>query len=305
MAAREETRGTRFTVDLGGVELPTITAKRVESEIRTRALGALADIDPGGARVVDPRMRDPWDGTLGDGVRSAADHPAGRLRLGRPHTFEGCTPLRRRPHPGDVGRDEARAPDPQGHRVRAGLRRAHGRAGAKAALDVEGIDAHTKAQLRKIAQLLPKLEKAKASLPESAREAVAKVESRMSEGGLASRSRRLALSAEIDDCSVAEAMEVAERILEDGAGSIYAPDGSLWKVFSRPIDAATQRDERDDLKDADHFGGVAGAAGGTALGGATTGTVVGAAAGAVAGGAVGAAASSAGFALAWVIDSIF
>jgi hypothetical protein len=155
----------------------------------------------------------------------------------------------------------------------------------RAALQVEEIANDVKDLIRAVLDLWKKMEEPQARLPEPVKAAVEGLRQQLAnktieeqrsvlrDAGLRSRDR---------EDGLADGMEVAARILEDGQDSIYSPDFSFYKLMEEGRGSrAAARDALSDIGSADTIGATAGGVAGTVAVGPA-----GAAAGAVGGGAV-------------------
>jgi hypothetical protein len=304
--ADEKESGSRFIVDLGDFKLPPLVEKQVEAEIRATVLRALAESGFGGdLRVPQARVRSPiWDQfpgqTLGLWPGWPQDIPpvvsgpgggpgdVGSLNV-RDHTLIMRAVME---HPMQVLRYL-----PNKYKVKNGGRPT-GAEVLQAASRVEQIDDYTRGRIRIVLEAWPEVEAGLASLPEPvkrgvddlrqqlANKTVTEKRSLLRDSGLRSRHR---------EDGLADGMEVAARMLEDGQDSIYSEDFSFYKML--PSRAAA-RDAVSDISSGDTIGATAGGAVGSAAAG------VGMAPGAVVGGVFGSGVAV-GWHLASWIDSWF
>lgn len=276
-------QGSRFTVDLGSVQLPGLVEKQVETEIRDVVLRALARVEPRYSSTLRRSMFDQFPGrTLGlwldpdfdpwgDGAPSVEDHTLIIESVMR-HPFQILRALGYRP--GDQ--------KPSGSEV------------LDAALRVDQVDEYTKTRIKTVLEVLPAVQEAQASLPRTAARELDELGRRLREQPIEDQIRSLReqdLQAEFKRDGFAAGMEIAARLLEHGAGSIYSPDFGFYNIIGDGQSATAKKDAVDTIKDADYLGGVAGGAVGA------TGVVT-----IPAGAAAGAAGASAGAAIAAVID---
>ncbi len=298
----ENNSGSRFIVDLGNVQLPDLLEKRVEAEIQAVVLRALAENDFGSALLTQPvssgfRFWDQFPGrTLGlwPGFPDNPPVPSGPGVGGEPLTAKDHTLILNAimEHPLQVIRNlpgEARSKQgrPTGQQV------------LQAALRVEHISGRTKARIQAVLELLPRLEDGQAALPEAVKKAVDGLRQQLSKKPFEEKLRILRDQSKRSKDGLAEGMEVAAHILEDGKDSIYSLDHSFFQLLQAGSGSggSIARDaEFGDLADTDTVGATAGGAVGGAVGG-----VAGATTGAVAIGA----SMSAGFAIAWALDSLW
>ncbi len=291
MKEKMKLRGTRFEVDLGDVELPSLVAKRVESDIRSTVLTALARLDSGGIRKINWHIRDPWNGTFGmildprdpglpdpldsGGVPEIGDHEI--ILSAVMHNAVSILKTL------DYEKGDTK---PSGPEV------------LRAALKVKEIDARTRARIESVLEVVERIGGTEPNLSAGARKALKNVEQFVSGRPIAEQVRLLRsseIAARVDDESVKLSLPYAARILEDGAYTIYSEDNPFFDTFPGPTPAMAKNAKIDGLKDVDYLGGIAGGAFGTAVPGIGT----------AAGAATIAASASGGYALAWVIDSVF
>jgi hypothetical protein len=298
--AYEEASGSRFIVDLGEMKLPPLVEMQVEAEIKAAVLRGVAASDfganqrdrkdiwdkfPGqtlGLWIGDPNKPPFISGsgdfdslTIGDHtliMRAVMEHPFTLVRY-LPAKYKGKTGGR-----------------PSGQEV------------LHAALQVEQIDDYIKDRIRAVLDLWPKIEEAQAALPESVKAAVDGLRQQLANKTVEEQRRVLrdpGLRSRHREDGLADGMDVAARILEDGRDSIYSPDFSFYKLLEEGKGSrAAARDALSDIGSADTIGGTVGGAAGTVFGG------VGAAPGAVAGGAV-ASAGAVGYVVGGWIRGLF
>jgi hypothetical protein len=194
---------------------------------------------------------------------------------------------------------------PSKYKSKDGPPRPSGTEVLQAALQVNEIDNYVKARMRAVLDLLPQIEEAQAALPQSLKQSVDDLQQQLAnktveeqrrllrDAGFRSRYRR--------DGGVAEGMEVAARILEDGQDSIYSPEHSFYNLLEegQGLSRAAARDAISDIGTFDTIGATAGGAIGSAAGG------VGAGPGAVAGGAGASVGAAIGHAAVAIWDAIF
>lgn len=191
---------------------------------------------------------------------------------------------------------------PRKYKTKKGIR-PPGSVVLSSALQVKEIDRATKARIRMVLKALPKFERGVDRLSTTQKQTLQELRKLLARRRTIDdkcrvfRNPRL-LNRHLDD-GLAHGMETAARMLEDGRRTIYSPDHPFFKWGSRGSGASgsTAREVTfGDLADTD---GVLGAAGGAiGLGFAGPG-------GAAVGAVIGGAGASAGFALAWIVDSIW
>jgi hypothetical protein len=169
----------------------------------------------------------------------------------------------------------------------------------QAALQVEQIDDYTKAKIRAVLDLLPKLEEAQAAAPQSVKQAVDGLRQQLTNLSVEEQRsllRDAGTRSRVREEGLIEGMEVAARMLEDGRDSIYSADHSFHKMLreERLSAKASAGDTVSVVSSADTIGATVGGAVGTAAAG------VGAGPGAVAGGAAASAGAVIGAVLAWI-----
>lgn len=162
-----------------------------------------------------------------------------------------------------------------------------------AALKVRSFDDATKTRLRVVRELLPGIEQAKEDLPREFLDAIDQLQDQITERPLEEKLSILAKAREgrADDDLLTIAADAAQKILRDGAKTIYAPDFPPLELLE-----SKQRFGVQDVAAVDVIGGSIGAAGGFAVGGP---------AGAAAGAAVGAGATSAGAGIVAIAQAVF
>jgi hypothetical protein len=288
------TTGTRFAVDLGDVQLPPMTVKVVEAEIRSVVLRALAEVDFGGQRAMErhdwakfpggiaggiwgPITEGDWPwplpGSEGDEELSPQDHTL-IMRAIMAHPFEVIANL-----------DDTRNTNPSGTEV------------LEAALQVGQIDPYSKSRMRAVLGVLPRIEEARSRAPAKVQRSLDELQEQLTGRSIQERARILrdSKSRYGSRDGMSEGMEMAARILEDGASSIYSPEHGFYRMLREGKRKARKDHEMADVADADGIGATAGGVAGSLIGG------VGAGPGAVAGGA----GASAGYVVGAVIDWLF
>jgi hypothetical protein len=157
----------------------------------------------------------------------------------------------------------------------------------QAALEVEQIDDYTKDRIRAVLDLLPKIEAAQADAPVARKKALDDLRQQLANKTIEEQQsllRNAARRSRNREDGLAEGMEVAARILDDGQDTIYSPDHSFYKLLQegQGTSRTAARDALSDIGSADTIGGAAGGAVGAAVGGVGAGPgAVGASAGAV------------------------
>ncbi|TGB09713.1 hypothetical protein, partial [Streptomyces sp. MZ04] len=210
--------GSRFIVDLGSVKLPAILEKQVETDIRAVVLAALGESDIAVARRLPDSIFDRFPGrTLGLWLDPDVQFPEpwGPL-IPEDHTNIVRAVLT---HPFQVLRyldAKSRTDKPSGEEV------------LEAALQVEQIDDYTKERIRAVLDILPKLEEAREAAPRSLQQEYRSLERSLEQApGVEGKLRLLkdpgARSAKDDDGHFSAGLDLAARILEGGASSIYSP----------------------------------------------------------------------------------
>ncbi len=300
--------GSRFVVDLGDVKLPPLVEKKVEVEIQSVALRALAENSASGQRAGQPTVIPSiWDKFPGQTLGLWPGYPDNPPDIifgsggGGPLVVNDHTIIMRAimEHPIQVIRylpsqyKSKTGPRPSGTEV------------LQAALQVNQIDSYTKARIRAVLDILPQIEEGHAALPQSVKESVDNLRQQLAnktlgeqrgmlrDAGLRSRYR--------EHRGITEGMEIAARFLEDGQDSIYSPDHSFYKLLGegQGLSRAAARDVISDIGSFDTIGATAGGAIGSAAGG------IGAAPGAVAAGAGASVGAAVGHALVAIWDAIF
>ena len=298
--------GSRFIVDLGDVKLPPLVEKQVAAEIQGVVIRALAQSNAesqGGAQErIGARLWDEFPGKT-EGLWPGYPNPD-YLQDFYDSVFGsgGSVPITIQDHttimkaimenPLQVIR---KLPDQYKSKT---ARRPSGTEVLQAALQVEEIDNLAKARIRAVLDLLPQIEEGQAELPQSTKKALEGLRQKLANKSLDEKRRVFrdpGLRKSHRDDGLAEAMEVAAQILEDGQDSIYAPDHSFYRLLRHGQGSSSARGSLSDLADVDGVGATAGGAVGAVAGG------VGAGPGAVAGGA----GASAGYGIAWAIDAIW
>ena len=303
----QDQSGSRFIVDLGDVKLPPIVERQVEAKIQAIVLRALADSSVGGQRAKQDRIPvSIWDtfpgqtlglwpgypnnppdifGTGGEGPLVVEDHTI-IMKAVMEHPLQVIRHL-----PSEYKSQDG--PRPSGREV------------LQAALQVDEIDNYVKARMRAVLDLLPQIEEARAALPQSVKRSVDDLEQQLTNKPVEEQ-RRLLRDAGLrsryrEHGGVAEGMEVAARILEDGQDSIYSPEHSFYNLLEEGQGSSrtAARDAISDIGTFDTIGATAGGAIGSAAGG------VGAGPGAVAGGAGASVGAAIGHAVVAIWDAIF
>jgi hypothetical protein len=284
--------GSRFIVDLGDVKLPPVVEKQVEAEIQSVVLRALAqsNVDSQQQAAQDRIARSIWDKFPGQTLGLWPGYPNNPPDIfgsggGGPLVVEDHTIIMKAimEHPLQVIRYL-----PDQYKSKTGPRPS-GKEVLQAALQVDQIDNYVKARIRAVLDLLPQIEEGQAALPQSLKQSMDDLRQQLAnktvgeqrrllrDAGLRSRYREYG--------GVAEGMEVAARIMEDGQDSIYSPDHSFYKLLQegQGSSRAAARDALSDIGSMDTIGATVGGATGSLGGG------IGAAPGAVIGGTVGSA----------------
>ncbi|MFE5795521.1 hypothetical protein ACFQ8C_23495 [Streptomyces sp. NPDC056503] len=287
--------GSRFVVDLGGVKLPAILEKQVETDIRAVVLSALSESEGAAARRLPDSIFDRFPNrTLGLWLDPDVPFPDPWGPLGpKDHTLILREVLSR---PVQV----IRYLD-----LKDGQARPTGEEVLEAALQVEQIDDYTKERMRAVLELLPRLEEARAGLPRSVQQELRGLQRKLEQApGVEGKVRLLRdpglRSAKDTEGYVDAGLEQAALILEDGASTIYAPDFSFYRLLSEgrgdggggggtTVMAKESNGDLEDTANADAVGAAAGGGAGLALAGV--------------GAAAGAAAGAAGASLGWAIGS--
>jgi hypothetical protein len=276
-----EALGSQFVVDLGDLKLPSAVARRVEADIRSVVLRALADTDFGGGRRIGDFIVDQFPGrTLGLIIRPGPDGPRPLPLSIRDHTTVVRAVME---HPLQVLQHLDRSQWSDNPPPEAVLR---------AALQVDQIDSNVKERIRLMLDVLPQVEEARRSLSPEAQRSIDRLEE-----NIRSRAQGQSIQAQVNslrelrssfrgDEGISEALEVAAQMVEDGQSSIYSPDFPFNRMIQDQI--STARSAVDNIKDADVIGGSIGGAVGTFV--PVLGTTAGAASmggGASAGAAIG------------------
>lgn len=300
-------QGSRFVVDLGDFKLPALVEKQVESEIRATVLRALAESGFGGdLRAPHGRVSNPiWDQFPGQTLGLWPGWPnqppifsgpggsevGGTLQVGD-HTLIMRAIME---NPRQVlrylpGKFKVKnGPRPTGSEV------------LQAALQVDQIDDYAKSRIQKVLEILPEIEARQASLPESVKRSVDELREQLANKTVAEKRAILrdpGVRSRHREGGLAEGMEYAARMLEDGESSIYSPDSSFYRMLQdgKPFSRAAARDAISDIGSMDTIGATAGGAIGSVAGG------VGAGPGAVAGGAGASAGAAVVHLVDWVIS---
>ena len=296
---KEVTSGSRFIVDLGEVKLPDLVERQVEAEIQAIVLRELAESDYGQSQRARVRPIDIWDQfpgqTKGLWLGELERPPIFGIGGGDPLTPRDHTLIIREimDHPLEVIRHL-----PVKYKSRTGEHPSGGEV-LKAALQVEQIDKYVKDRIAKVLELLPRFEEEQSNLPEAVRKSLddlrQQLTSKTTIDGKSSVFRDSRLRVSHRDDGLAEGMEMAARILEDGKDSIYSPNHSFYKVFPGG-QGTTARFGLGGVADADGVGATAGGVWGSLAAG------VGAGPGAIVGGASASAGAVLSDAIDWIID---
>jgi hypothetical protein len=299
MSAQTRSTGSRFVVDLGSLKLSNVDEKRVESEIQAVVLRVLAENDQGGrSRLANVIIDQVPDGTLGL-IFNPVDGDGGGWSpwtpsLGsstKPLTVEDHTMIVRAimEHPFEVIQyldksERTRQPSPM--------------AVLEAALKVEQIDSYTKDRIRAVMDILPLLEDAHRNAPAELKRNLEQLRGRLSRPSIDEQIRTLRSTRSTfrNSDGLAEGMEVAAQILEDGRSTIYSPDFPFNRMLRAGDQTRASRKPIDDIKNADTLGAVGGGGVGVFVGG------VGAGPGAAAGGAGASAGAAIAHAILWLFD---
>ncbi len=297
MATQNSTAGSRFAVDLGGLKLPSVIEKRVEAEIQAAVLRALAETDLGGrSRLEDLIVGRFPDGTAGMIINVEGEGAWLPWKLpGKPLretlTAEDHTLIVRAimEHPFEVIQymnKAERTSDPSPTAV------------LEAALQVEQIDSYTKDRIRTVLEILPRLEDARKNAPAELQGSLDELRGRLARRPIDEqiRSLRSLKTNYRERDGLAEGMEFAAQILEDGRTTIYSPEFSFYRMLREGKRARAERKPIEDIKDADTLGAVAGGGVGVFVGG------IGAGPGAAAGGAGASAGAAIAHAIRWLFD---
>jgi hypothetical protein len=276
--------GSHFIVDLGKIKLPRLVEKQVEAEIQAAVLHALAESDFSGSQHarIPNQIRDLFPGqTLGLWIGDPNKPPSisgngGSTSL----TVSDHTVIIRAimEHPFAVLRHL-----PAKYRSKTGGRPS-GEEVLRAALQID-INEYVKNLIRTVLDLWPKIEEAQAALPASRKRVVEELRQQLA-NKTPEEQRNVLRDADLRsrhrEDGLAEGMEVAAQMLEDGRDSIYSPDHSFYKLLQDGQAAirTAARDALSDIGSADTVGATAGGAVGSVAAG------VGAGPGAVAGGTV-------------------
>lgn len=300
----QDRAGSRFVVDLGDVKLPPLVERKVEAEIQSVALRALAENNVSGQRAgglnLTPSI---WDKFPGHTLGMWPEYPNNPPDIiwgsggGGPLVVNDHTVIMRAiiDHPMQVLRYL-----PDHYKTKNGPRPS-GREVLQAALQVNQIDNYTKARMRMVLDILPQIEERQAALPEALKQSLDSLRQQLNTKTVAEQRRALrdegVRSRHREHAGVAEGMEVAAQILEDGEGSIYSPDHSFYKLLGEGQGLSrTARDPISDVGSWDTIGATAGGAAGAAIGG------VGAGPGAIAGGVGGSIGAALAHVAIWLWD---
>ena len=299
MPTSSSTTGSRFAVDLGDLKLSSLDEKQIGTEIQAILLRKVAEMDSGGrSRAANFQDRFP-NGTMGfwnppNGEPGGPPHfPFPWSTPSQPQralTPEDHTTVMRAimEHPFEVihymdKRD--RTPNPSGVAV------------LEAARQVENIGPHVKTLIDMILELLKSLETTRSRAPAELQRSLDDLRGRLTGRPIdeqISMLRSLRSSYRGQD-GIAEGMEVAARILEDGRSSIYSPDHSFYRMLQEGRTRSARAGAVSNIKDADALGAAFGGGVGVLVGGI----------GAAPGAAGSSAAASAGTAIGELINWIF
>ena len=298
----EDKSGSRFIVDLGDVKLPPLVEKQVEAKIQAVVLGALAESNINGQGAAQDRIfRYIWDKFPGQTLGLWPKYPnnppdifghggSGPLVI-QDHTIIMKAIME---HPLQVIRYL-----PNRYKSKTGGRPSGGEV-LQAALRVDQIDDYTKGRIRAVLELLPEIEARQASLPESLKQAVDDLRQQLANKSVAEKRSLLrdsGLRRRYRDDGLADGMEFAAQLLEDGRDSIYSPDHGFYKMLQGTRGSSAARaGVVGDIADADGIGGAAGAVVGSFF------AVVGAGLGAVVGGAGASSGAAASELLDWLYE---
>ena len=292
MATQTNTGGSRFAVDLGDVKLPDIVEKRLEAEIQAIVLRELAATDLGGRSRLSPIGIEKFaEGILGfilnwfDGMPPPWNIPwrsPGATLTVEDHTLVVRAIME---HPFEViqymdKKDRTSKPSPI--------------AVLQAALRVQQIDSYTKERIRMALDILPRLEEARKNAPADLQRSLDDLQKRLARRSIQEQISTLrSLTTNYrDQDGLREGMDFAARMLEDGQSSIYSPEFPYYRMLEEGQRGA--RSVKEDIKDADTLGAVAGGGVGVFVGG------IGAGPGAAAGGAGASAGAAIGHAILWL-----
>ncbi len=304
----QDRAGSRFVVDLGDVKLPPLVERKVEAEIQSVALRALAENNVSGQRARGLNLAPSiWDKFPGHTLGMWPEYPNNPPDIiwgsggGGPLVVNDHTIIMRAimEHPMQVIRYL-----PSQYKSKTGPRPS-GKEVLQAALQVEQIDSYTKARMQAVLDILPQMEEGQAALPDSLKRSLESLRQQLTNKSVAEQRRTLRdvgfRSQHREHPGVAEGMEVAAQILADGQDSIYSPDHSFYKLLNEGQGSlrAAGRDVISDIGSFDTIGATAGGAIGSAAGG------IGAAPGAVAAGAGASAGAAIGHAIVAIWDAIF
>ncbi|MCL7427044.1 hypothetical protein [Streptomyces sp. YS415] len=238
MNGRQRSAGTRFAIDLGDVQLPPMTVKAVEAEIRSVVLRAIAALDSGGQRAKDKDWHRFPGGTAGGVWSGPTPRSDACFLCGQP--LPG-------PWPPPEGGEEL---SPQDHTLilraimahpKAVVANLNGREGSanpsgtevlEAALQVDQIDPYTKERIEAVLDVLPKVEGARNRMPTALQRSVKELQERITDRSIPERVRVLRESrSRYRSSGMAEGLELAAQILEDGASSIYSPGHPFFRML--------------------------------------------------------------------------
>jgi hypothetical protein len=243
-----------------------MTVKAVEAEIRSVVLRALAGMDSGGQRAKN-KDKD-WqkfpDGTAGGvwaGSAPRSDTVSNACWMcGQPlpGAWPGPEPWLG-PGPPPEGGEEL---SPQDHTLILRAIMAYPEAVAanlneesanpsgtevlEAALQVDQIDPYTKERIEAVLYILPKVEKARNRTPTALQRSVKELQERITGQAIPERVRVLRESkSRYRSPGMAEGLELAAQILEDGASSIYSPGHPFYRILKESPKGARKSSLRD------------------------------------------------------------
>lgn len=297
--AYEEKSGSRFIVDLGDIKLPRLVEKQVEAQIQAAVLRGLAESDFGGNKqtlqksLLWNEKSSIWDQfpgqTLGLWIGRSDEPPFifGSGGFDPPLTVKDHTLIMKAIMENSLG---VLKYIPDKYKLKNG--RPLGKEVLQAVLQVEQIDDYVKSRIRKILDLVPKFEEAQRVVLESHKDALDGLRQQLTKKTIQeqhSMFRDAGLRRTYSE--IAEGMEIAAQMLEDGQDSIYSPDFSFYKTAQ---DTITARDALSDIGSMDTIGATVGGATGSLGGG------IGAGPGAVAGGTLASAGEAVVSLIRWI-----
>ena len=225
--------GSRFIVDLGEIRFPSLLETRVDAEIKAVVLRALAENASSSQRLPQLSIWDEFPGqTLGLWTGDPNNPP---IILGSgaspPLTVRDHTLIMKAimENPAQVlrylpGKYKSKGGNPPGKEV------------LQAALQVEQIESDVKDRIRAVLEILPKVEEAQANAPVAFKQAVDGLRQQLTNKTVGERLdllRDARLRNTLRDDGLADGMEFAAQILEDGQSSIYSPDHGFYKLIER------------------------------------------------------------------------